>query len=480
MVFITAGEGGGTGTGGAPVVAEVARNLGTLTIGVVTRPFGFEGRVRAMQAETGIQQLREKVDALIVIPNDRLLTQSNDKTSMINAFKMADEILLQGVQGITDLLTTPGVINTDFADVKKIMANAGTAVMGIGYASGDGRAVEAARKAITSPLLEATIDGARGILLNIAGGPDLGLFEVNEAANIIQEIAHPDVNLIFGNVIDEAMGDEVRITVIATGFDRWDESKAAGGRWTRDLGLPAAISARRGSRGMTMISTSLRSSSSTRASTGPAEVRWTGRRDGSGSPPDPASRPVAMVSTRGPGRGSARSTAPSCGWFPSPAGAQGVTGDALVTAAPGVALAVFTADCAPVALVSPEGVVGIVHAGWRGLEAGVVDNAVETMRRMGATRIDAALGPCIRPGCYEFGEAELERLAARLGPSVRARTSTGRPALDLPAAVSAALERAGAALVSDRGDCTACSDEWFSHRARREEQRQATVIVGRR
>jgi cell division protein FtsZ len=237
MVFITAGEGGGTGTGGAPIVADVARSLGTLTIGVVTRPFGFEGRVRAMQAENGIQKLREKVDALIVIPNDRLLTQSNDKTSMMNAFKMADEILLQGVQGITDLLTTPGVINTDFADVKKIMSNAGTAVMGIGYASGDGRAVQAARKAITSPLLEATIEGARGILLNIAGGPDLGLFEVNEAASIIQEIAHPDVNLIFGNVIDEAMGDEVRITVIATGFDRWDESKSGSGRTTRDLGL---------------------------------------------------------------------------------------------------------------------------------------------------------------------------------------------------------------------------------------------------
>ena len=237
MVFITAGEGGGTGTGGAPVVAEVARSLGALTIGVVTRPFGFEGRVRAMQAEEGIGHLRECVDALIVIPNDRLLTQSNDKTSMVNAFKMADEVLLQGVQGITDLLTTPGIINTDFADVKKIMANAGTAVMGIGYASGDGRAVEAARKAITSPLLEATIDGARGILLNIAGGADLGLFEVNEAANIIQEIAHPDVNLIFGNVIDEAMGDEVRITVIATGFDRWDETKAGRDRGSKTLGL---------------------------------------------------------------------------------------------------------------------------------------------------------------------------------------------------------------------------------------------------
>jgi cell division protein FtsZ len=237
MVFITAGEGGGTGTGGAPVVAEIAKSLGALTIGVCTRPFGFEGRVRAMQADGGIGRLRECVDALIVIPNDRLLTQSNDKTSMVNAFKMADEVLLQGVQGITDLLTTPGVINTDFADVKKIMANAGTAVMGIGYASGDGRAVEAARKAITSPLLEATIEGARGILLNIAGGSDLGLFEVNEAANIIQEIAHPDVNLIFGNVIDESMGDEVRITVIATGFDRWDETKGGRDRSTKTLGL---------------------------------------------------------------------------------------------------------------------------------------------------------------------------------------------------------------------------------------------------
>jgi cell division protein FtsZ len=187
-----------------------------------------------MQADTGIGKLRDKVDALIIIPNDRLLTQSNEKTSMMNAFKMADEVLLQGVQGITDLLTTPGVINTDFADVKKIMSNAGTAVMGIGYASGDGRAVQAARKAITSPLLEATIDGARGILLNIAGGPDLGLFEVNEAANIISEIAHPDVNLIFGNVIDEAMGDEVRVTVIGTGFDHRPGRAVRGDRKRRE------------------------------------------------------------------------------------------------------------------------------------------------------------------------------------------------------------------------------------------------------
>ena len=222
MVFITAGKGGGTGTGGAPVVAEIAKSLGAVTIGVVTRPFTFEGRTRAMQAEKGIQVLKEKVDTLIVIPNDRLLTVSNDKTSMVNAFKMCDEVLLQGVRGITDLITVPGLINTDFADVKMIMANAGTAIMGIGSASGDGRAVNAARAAITSPLLEASIEGARGILLNIVGGADLGLFEVNEAAEIIHSVAHPDANIIFGAVIDENMDDEVQVTVIAAGFERWE------------------------------------------------------------------------------------------------------------------------------------------------------------------------------------------------------------------------------------------------------------------
>src|SRR3989440_4143068 len=226
MVFITAGKGGGTGTGGAPVVAEVAKGIGALTIGVVTRPFAFEGRRRSVQADQGIQHLKEKVDTLIVIPNDRLLSVSNDKTSVLNAFKMADEVLLQGVQGITALITTPGVINTDFADVKRIMSNAGTAIMGIGNASGEGRAVNAARAAITSPLLEASIEGARGILLNIAGGSDLGLFEVNEAAEIIHNVAHPDANIIFGQVIDDALGDEVRVTVIAAGFDRWDEAKS--------------------------------------------------------------------------------------------------------------------------------------------------------------------------------------------------------------------------------------------------------------
>jgi cell division protein FtsZ len=222
MVFITAGKGGGTGTGAAPIIAEIAKGLGALTIGVVTRPFSFEGRRRSVQAEQGIQKLKDKVDTLIVIPNDRLLTVSNDKTSVLGAFKMADEVLLQGVSGITNLITTPGLINTDFADVKMIMANAGSALMGIGQASGDNRAEVAARAAISSPLLEAAIDGARGILLNITGPSDLGLFEVNTAAEIVHGVAHQDANIIFGTVIDDELGDEVRVTVIAAGFDRWD------------------------------------------------------------------------------------------------------------------------------------------------------------------------------------------------------------------------------------------------------------------
>ena len=227
MVFITAGKGGGTGTGAAPVIAEIARDVGALTIGVVTRPFGFEGRRRAVQAEQGIQRLKENVDTQIVIPNDRLLSVSNEKTSVLNAFKMADEVLLQGVQGITDLITTPGLINTDFADVKMIMSDAGSALMGIGYASGENRALTAAKAAISSPLLEASIEGAKGILLNISGGSDLGLFEVNEAAEVIHGVAHPDANIIFGAVIDDEMGDDVRITVIAAGFDRWDSAGSA-------------------------------------------------------------------------------------------------------------------------------------------------------------------------------------------------------------------------------------------------------------
>jgi cell division protein FtsZ len=219
MVFVTAGEGGGTGTGGAPVVARIARSLGALTIGVVTRPFAFEGRRRANSAEEGISQLREEVDTLIVIPNDRLLSISDRNVSVLDAFKQADQVLLQGVSGITDLITTPGLINLDFADVKSVMANAGSALMGIGSARGEDRAVAAAEMAVSSPLLEASIEGAHGVLLSIAGGSDLGLFEINEAAALVSESAHNEANIIFGATIDDALGDEVRVTVIAAGFD---------------------------------------------------------------------------------------------------------------------------------------------------------------------------------------------------------------------------------------------------------------------
>ncbi len=219
MVFVTAGEGGGTGTGGAPVVASIARKLGALTVGVVTRPFSFEGKRRSNQAENGIASLRESCDTLIVIPNDRLLQMGDAAVSLMDAFRSADEVLLNGVQGITDLITTPGLINVDFADVKGIMSGAGTALMGIGSARGEGRSLKAAEIAINSPLLEASMEGAQGVLMSIAGGSDLGLFEINEAASLVQDAAHPDANIIFGTVIDDSLGDEVRVTVIAAGFD---------------------------------------------------------------------------------------------------------------------------------------------------------------------------------------------------------------------------------------------------------------------
>ncbi|MEQ0601203.1 cell division protein FtsZ [Mycobacterium tuberculosis] len=219
MVFVTAGEGGGTGTGGAPVVASIARKLGALTVGVVTRPFSFEGKRRSNQAENGIAALRESCDTLIVIPNDRLLQMGDAAVSLMDAFRSADEVLLNGVQGITDLITTPGLINVDFADVKGIMSGAGTELMGIGSARGEGRSLKAAEIAINSPLLEASMEGAQGVLMSIAGGSDLGLFEINEAASLVQDAAHPDANIIFGTVIDDSLGDEVRVTVIAAGFD---------------------------------------------------------------------------------------------------------------------------------------------------------------------------------------------------------------------------------------------------------------------
>ncbi|HEV2797973.1 MAG TPA: cell division protein FtsZ, partial [Nocardioides sp.] len=219
MVFVTAGEGGGTGTGGAPVVARIARALGALTIGVVTRPFTFEGKRRATQAESGIAGLREEVDTLIVIPNDKLLQMVDHQIAILDAFKQADQVLMQGVSGITDLITTPGLLNLDFADVKAVMSNAGSALMGIGSARGEDRARAAAEMAVSSPLLEASIDGAHGVLLSIAGGSDLGLFEINEAAALVSQAAHAEANIIFGATIDDALGDEVRVTVIAAGFD---------------------------------------------------------------------------------------------------------------------------------------------------------------------------------------------------------------------------------------------------------------------
>jgi cell division protein FtsZ len=237
MVFVTAGEGGGTGTGAAPVIAQIAKDeIGALTVGVVTRPFAFEGRKRAIVADEGIKHLRDVVDTLIVIPNDRLLQVAEKKTSILDAFRIADDVLRQGTQGITDLITVPGLINLDFADVRTIMQDAGSALMGIGVASGDNRAMDAAKAAISSPLLESNIEGAQGVLLSIAGGSDLGLFEVNEAAETVANAAHPEANIIFGAVIDDSLSDEIRVTVIATGFDgrrrqealAFEETSAAG------------------------------------------------------------------------------------------------------------------------------------------------------------------------------------------------------------------------------------------------------------
>ncbi|MDR7483803.1 MAG: cell division protein FtsZ [Armatimonadota bacterium] len=229
MVFITAGMGGGTGTGGAPVIAELAREYGSLTIGVVTRPFGFEGKRRAQTAEEGVRTLRQKVSTLITIPNDRLLQIIDRQATVIEAFRTADDVLRQGVQGIADLITVPGLINLDFADVRTIMAEAGSALIGIGVASGDDRATRAAQAAISSPLLETSMDGARGVLINVTGGTDLGLLEVSEAARIVAEAADPEANIIFGAVIDEKVRDEVRITVIATGFDAARRSEDGAG-----------------------------------------------------------------------------------------------------------------------------------------------------------------------------------------------------------------------------------------------------------
>ena len=226
MVFVTAGEGGGTGTGGAPVVARIAKSIGALTVGVVTKPFSFEGKRRMSQADVGVQALKDEVDTLIVVPNDRLLEISDRSISMLEAFETADRVLLAGVQGITDLITTPGLMNLDFADVKSVMKDAGTALMGIGSSRGTDRAIKAAELAIASPLLESSIEGAHGVLLSITGGSTLGLYEVSDAARLVEEAVHPDANIIFGAVIDDSLGDEVRVTVIAAGFDESQQRRA--------------------------------------------------------------------------------------------------------------------------------------------------------------------------------------------------------------------------------------------------------------
>lgn len=227
MVFVTAGEGGGTGTGGAPVVARIAKSIGALTVGIVTKPFAFEGKRRMSQAEVGVQALKDEVDTLIVVPNDRLLEISDRTISMLEAFETADHVLLAGVQGITDLITTPGLINLDFADVKSVMQDAGTALMGIGSARGADRAIKAAELAVASPLLESSIEGAQGVLLSIQGGSNLGLYEINDAAKLVEEAVHPDANIIFGAVIDDSLGDEVRVTVVAAGFDESQQRASA-------------------------------------------------------------------------------------------------------------------------------------------------------------------------------------------------------------------------------------------------------------
>jgi cell division protein FtsZ len=295
MVFVTAGEGGGTGTGGAPVVASVARSLGALTIGVVTRPFGFEGKRRAGQADSGIERLRSEVDTLIVIPNDRLLSISDRHVSVLDAFKAADQVLLSGVQGITDLITTPGLINLDFADVKSVMSGAGSALMGIGSARGDDRSVAAAEMAISSPLLEASIDGAHGVLLSIQGGSDLGLFEINEAAQLVSNSAASDANIIFGAVIDDALGDEVRVTVIAAGFDEPQDTRprsgrlvvgsSAGGGAARPADIPSVPVASSPSSSASAWRTSPSPSSVSSSASAPAE-----RRDSSSVSSAPPSR----------------------------------------------------------------------------------------------------------------------------------------------------------------------------------------------
>jgi cell division protein FtsZ len=329
MVFVTAGEGGGTGTGGAPVVANVARSLGALTIGVVTRPFGFEGKRRAVQAETGIERLRAEVDTLIVIPNDRLLSISDRSVSVLDAFKAADQVLLSGVQGITDLITTPGLINLDFADVKSVMSGAGSALMGIGSSRGDDRAVAAAEMAISSPLLEASIDGAHGVLLSIQGGSDLGLFEINEAAQLVANSAAVDANIIFGAVIDDALGDEVRVTVIAAGFDETHPGRPAASAPLNVSRAPSSSGS--GSSSVSVSSASPPGNGSSRGNASPSSgAGYDGRAGSRGGAS--ASPPASAAAWGGSSTPSSQTPTPAPAADPAPINVPAVTSS--VTPAP--------------------------------------------------------------------------------------------------------------------------------------------------
>ncbi len=365
MVFVTAGEGGGTGTGGAPVVANVARSLGALTIGVVTRPFGFEGKRRAVQAETGIERLRAEVDTLIVIPNDRLLSISDRSVSVLDAFKAADQVLLSGVQGITDLITTPGLINLDFADVKSVMSGAGSALMGIGSSRGDDRAVAAAEMAISSPLLEASIDGAHGVLLSIQGGSDLGLFEINEAAQLVSNSAAVDANIIFGAVIDDALGDEVRVTVIAAGFDEQRPGRAAMSASVPLLGSrPASATGGGSAPGYQAAS----------ATAGGSASSATGNGHGGSNSAPPASVSTAWGGTGGTANGAAQSAS-----GPSASGPQDPPGGANGSAATPTQPASW-ATSPP----SPAGQGGTAAGPGAGAAGGGTGQAAEAPAKLGA------------------------------------------------------------------------------------------------
>ena len=501
MVFVTAGEGGGTGTGGAPIVAKIARDLGALTIGVVTKPFSFEGKIRSRQAEEGIELLREQVDTLIVIPNDRLLAISDRAITAVDAFKSADQVLLSGVQGITEIITQPGLINLDFADVKTVMTDAGSALMGIGSARGENRATRAAELAISSPLLEASIDGAMGVLLSVAGGSDLGLFEINEACELVQAAAHPDARIIFGTTIDDALGDEVRITVIAAGF--------AGGEPTK-VEMPVINASTLGgvadpipSNDPLSVALDLDAAPARKRITFEELVsedeidvpdfmkemkyRFTNRTGGVSTGAF-SSLNLALHVGDDPARvlENRRILGQEVGehqYMEQVHGNRVViieavsdehpTADALVTGIPGVALAVMVADCIPLLLTSKVAVAA-VHVGRKGLMNSVALGAIAAMREIGATQISAVIGPSICGRCYEVSQEIFDEVTA-VHPAAAVTTPKGTPSLDLPAALEKVLLAEGVSISFDRG-CTVEDQTFFSYRRDGATGRQAGIV----